>query len=98
MISSMTGYGRGEIVLKGMTAVAEVRSVNSRYLEVSSRLPRTIAQRENDVKELVRSKCARGKITITVSVVRGSLEEVPVQINIPAARAYVKLLNELKKA
>jgi uncharacterized protein (TIGR00255 family) len=45
MISSMTGYGRGEVTEGKITAVAELRSVNNRYFEVSARLPRTMTLR-----------------------------------------------------
>jgi len=98
MISSMTGYGRGETTEDRTTATAEVRSVNSRYLEVNSRLPRTLTLRENEVKELVRAKFARGKISISLNVVHENANEVPLKINIAAAKAYYKLLNDLRKA
>lgn len=98
MISSMTGYGRAEKSAKGLTVVAEVRSVNSRYLEVSSRLPRTLSARENDIKELVKSKLLRGKISIALSLVEENGSEIAVSLNTAAAKAYYKLLNDLKKA
>ncbi len=98
MISSMTGYGRGEATEDRTTASAEVRSVNSRYLEVTSRLPRTLTLRENEVKELVRAKFVRGKISISLNVVHENANEVPLKINIAAAKAYYKLLNDLRKA
>ena len=68
MISSMTGYGHGQASKKKTTAVAEVRTVNNRYLEVSSRLPRTLALRENDVKELIRTKLSRGKVSVSITI------------------------------
>ena len=98
MISSMTGYGRAEKSAKGLTVTAEVRSVNSRYLEVSSRLPRSLSARENDIKELVKSKLLRGKISIALNLVEENGSEISVTINTAAAKAYFKLLNDLKKA
>ncbi len=98
MISSMTGYGRAEISVKGIAATAEVRSVNSRYLEVSSRLPRSLSQRENDVKDIVKGKVLRGKISVSVTLVQENGGELPLKINTAAAKAYYKLLKELKKA
>src|SRR5436190_2080742 len=82
---SMTGYGSGEVTEKRVTAAAEVRSVNSRYLEVMSRLPRTMSLREGEVKELVRKKFTRGKVNVVLSVVHGNNNEVPLRINAAAA-------------
>jgi uncharacterized protein (TIGR00255 family) len=98
MISSMTGYGHGEASEAGIAAVAEIRSVNSRYFEVNTRLPRSLSLRENDVREIIRAKAGRGKINVVVSIERESTNNVPLKVNKAAAKSYVKLLNELKKA
>jgi len=97
MISSMTGYGRGEVNEDHTTVSVEIRTVNSRYLEVSTRLPRTIALRENEVKELVRTKFARGKVNIAIIIEHENTNEIPLKINASAAKAYHKLLETLRK-
>jgi uncharacterized protein (TIGR00255 family) len=94
----MTGYGHGEASEEGVTAVAEIRSVNSRYFEVNTRLPRSLSLRENDVREIIRAKAGRGKINVVVSIERESANNIPLKINKAAAKSYVKLLNELRKA
>jgi uncharacterized protein (TIGR00255 family) len=94
----MTGYGRGEASEEGITAIAEVRSVNSRYFEVNTRLPRSLSLRENDVREIVRAKAGRGKINVVVSIERESANGIPLKINKAAAKSYIKLLNDLRKA
>ncbi len=98
MISSMTGYGRGEVMKGDITAIAEIRTVNSRYFEVSAKLPRTMTLRENEVKELIRSRFVRGKINVVLSIVRANSEGVPLKINTATAKAYYTLLNDLRKA
>ena len=98
MIASMTGYGRGEATRDGVTVAVELRSVNSRFLEVATRLPRSLSLRENEIKELIRKKISRGKITMAVAVDRDSNGALPMKINVPAAKAYYKLLNQLKKS
>jgi uncharacterized protein (TIGR00255 family) len=98
MILSMTGYGHGEASEEGVTAVAEIRSVNSRYFEVNTRLPRTLSLRENDVREIIRAKAGRGKINVVVSIERESANNIPLKVNKAAAKSYIKLLNELRKA
>lgn len=98
MIASMTGFGRAEVARQGITATVEVRAVNSRYLDVTTRLPRLLSQREKDVKEIVRSCVNRGSLVISVSVEQDSGGTAPISVNKVAAKAYIKLLNDLRKA
>lgn len=98
MISSMTGYGRGEVAQERIIAVAEVRSVNSRFLEVMSRLPRTMSLRENDVKEIVRKKLSRGKVNVVLNITHENNNDAPLKINKAAAKTYYRLLTDLKKS
>ncbi len=98
MVASMTGYGRGESSSDGITVGVELRSVNSRFLEVSSRLPRSLSLRENEIKEIIRGRISRGKINLVINVEREVEGQPPLKINISAARAYYKLLSQLKKA
>jgi uncharacterized protein (TIGR00255 family) len=94
----MTGYGRGEATAHGITATVELRSVNSRFLEVSSRLPRTLNLRENEIKEILRRQVVRGKISVVVTIERNNGEAAPLRINPATARTYYRLLMDLKKA
>ena len=97
MIASMTGYGRGEAAKKGITIAVELRSVNSRFLELTTRLPRSLSLRENEVKEIVRKKISRGKVNLLITVEREKSGPLPLAINATAAREYYKLLNQLRK-
>jgi uncharacterized protein (TIGR00255 family) len=98
VIASMTGFGRAEASKNGISATVEIRGVNSRYLDITTRLPRTLSQREKDVKEIVRSYVSRGSMTIGVTLEEDSDGPLAVSVNKPAARAYMKLLTELRKA
>ena len=97
MIASMTGFGRGEATGGGMTVSVELRTVNSRFLEVTARLPRVLSMRENDVKELIRKKISRGKVNVVVNVEKDGEAAASLEINSPAARAYYKLLVQLRR-
>ncbi len=68
MLISMTGFGTGEASSGGSTVSVEVRSVNHRFLDLAFKLPRALQNREHDIKELVRSKLSRGRISITMSI------------------------------
>jgi uncharacterized protein (TIGR00255 family) len=97
MILSMTGYGRGEAKKKSLTAVAEIRGVNNRFLEVSVRIPRVVSTREQALKDLTRKYLSRGKINITVMMEDGDSGAVPIKLNKSSAKAYHKLLNDLRR-
>jgi uncharacterized protein (TIGR00255 family) len=94
----MTGYGRGEAKAAGIAVSAELRSVNSRFLELAARLPRSLTLRENEIKEFIRKRITRGKINLLVTVEQDNDGTVPLRINVSAAKAYYKLLLQLKKA
>ncbi|MFN0157402.1 MAG: YicC/YloC family endoribonuclease [Bacteroidota bacterium] len=98
MIASMTGYGHGVATRSGITVSVEVRSVNSRFLEVTTRLPRSLSLRENEIKEIIRKRASRGKVTLLVGVERETANDLALKINVPAAKAYYKLLNQLRKS
>jgi uncharacterized protein (TIGR00255 family) len=72
--------------------------VNSRYLDLTLRLPRSISQREKELKDIVRSFLNRGNLNIVVKIERDSNGAVPLKVNTAAARSYFKLLNEIRKS
>jgi uncharacterized protein (TIGR00255 family) len=101
MLISMTGFGRGEAVHQSeggatITVSAEVRSVNSRFIEISVRLPRTMNERELEVREFVRKSLERGKISVNISIDRQGTEVIPLSINEPLAKAYFNLFDKLR--
>ncbi len=99
----MTGFGRGEITRTlesgaTITVTAEIRSVNSRFIEIAVRLPRTLAERELECREVLRKRLERGKISLNLSVDRQGTEEIPLTVNEPVAKAYFNLLDQLRTA
>lgn len=96
MIVSMTGFGRGEASADGFAVTAEVRAVNSRYLDISIRLPQEIQERELDLKELVQEKINRGKLNISVRLNQAQTGEPEVTFNKELVKGYKKLLEELR--
>jgi len=95
MIQSMTGYGKAEVTIDGTPTSFEVRSVNGRYLELSIRLPREWADREGDVREIVKSQIARGSVNVFIRR-ESSTTETALTIDHALAKAYVAALHELK--
>lgn len=92
----MTGYGRGEASKAGVNVSVEVRSINNRHLEVTTRLPRSLAQREKDIKDIIRTLVNRGSVSISVKVEKKEDASVSLRVNKAAARNIHKLLQELR--
>jgi len=98
MINSMTGFGYGTYTENGMVATAEIRSVNNRYNEINIKIPKILANRENEIKDIIRERISRGKINLTISFNKELESNIPIKINTNALKSYVKLLNEVRKA
>ncbi len=67
MIRSMTGYGRGEVLVDGLRLAAEIRSVNHRFCELSARLPRALSAYEAEARRVIQERTNRGKVTLVVT-------------------------------
>ncbi len=98
MIVSMTGYGRGEVTNGECEIVAEVRSVNNRFLDVQMKLPRNYFHYEQEVKNIIRDYVSRGRINVYVGLKLNNEENgIGLVINRGPAQVYWKLLKQLKK-
>lgn len=95
MVSSMTGYGRGQAADDRFSVTVEVKSVNHRYFEFSARVPRSYAFLEERLKSFFAERIARGKVDLFLSVESLSPDGVEVEINAPLAAAYVAALRRL---
>lgn len=95
MIKSMTGFGRAVQEIDGYVISVELKSVNHRYFEFSSRIPRQYGFLDDKIKSLVNSKVARGKVDCFVTIEALNTEAADVAVNHTLASAYVKALQEL---
>ena len=68
MILSMTGFGRGTAVLNGREITVELRSVNSRYFEYSSRIPRSCSYMDSRLKKQLNERVTRGKVELSMTI------------------------------
>ena len=97
MIRSMTGYGRAQMTIDTMSITVELRSVNHRYFEFNSRVPRNYGFLDEKLKSFVGSLVARGKVECYVSVENLEDGEVEILVNHSLANSYINALNELAK-
>ena len=94
-VCSMTGYGRARQMIGNKEITVELRSVNHRFLEYSSRVPRAYAYLEDKLKNLVKGSVSRGKVDVTLSVQTISGTDTQVIINHDLARSYLEALRDL---
>lgn len=97
MIISMTGFGRGEASKDGFTATVEIKSLNSRYLDISTRLPQRLQDKELEVKEQVQKKVSRGKLNITVYVTESDSGGPSIRVDAEKVKGYTEILNTLRE-
>lgn len=95
MIRSMTGYGRGQQTLGGMDITVEIRSVNHRYYEYSSRLPRVYGFLDERLKNYLQKTVSRGKVDVGVWIDTVDAPGSEVVVNHALAEGYLKALREL---
>lgn len=97
MLSSMTGYGKFEIRKNGIFVCVEVKSINSRFLEISLKLPKVLQSKEFEIRELIRQRISRGKVTASIEFEVDPLIQSPIKVNLKIANALVNELKQLKK-
>ena len=95
MIRSMTGYGRHRQTVNGWDVTVEVKSVNHRYYEFSSRVPRTCGFLDEKLKNFFKTAISRGKVEVYVSLDAVEVSDSHVEVNMPLAEAYRDALQEM---
>jgi len=95
MLMSMTGFGKREIENADINISVEVKSINSRYLEVNHKIPRLFSDDEEAILTLIRKKLLRGKIILNINytLLNEKLDEI--QLNTVKANQYIKIANSL---
>lgn len=95
MLKSMTGYGRAQKILSGRDILVEIRSVNHRYYEYSSRIPRTYNYIDEKLKSLLKNSISRGKVDISVSINNIEGRDTEIAINKGVAEGYLNALRSV---
>ena len=95
MIYSMTGYGRGQQTNRSRDILVEIKSVNHRFFEFSSRIPRAYGFLEEKLKNYVQGRVSRGKVDVSVAITTLDGSNVEVGVNKELARGYLNALREL---
>lgn len=98
MILSMTGYGKGTASNGKWQADVEVKSINSRYLEVFLKYPPLLANKEYELRELIKSKIRRGKLNVSIQIKKNGFEDEAVSLDESRLKNYLALIKKIKKS
>jgi len=95
MIKSMTGYGSAKGLSGKLEITVELKSVNSRYLDCTMKMPRMFIAFEDSLKSVIGKSISRGKIDAYITIDSSKADDVEIKINRPLAEAYVSALRVL---
>lgn len=95
MIKSMTGYGRCQQLADGMNITVEIKSVNHRYFEFSSKLPRSYGFLDEKLKSFFMGKLTRGKMECYVQIETVEEPDTIISVNHPLVKGYLDAYKEL---
>ncbi len=93
MIKSMTGFGKGEATFQNKKITVEIRSLNSKQLDLNLRLPSVYRQSEYELRTLIARTVQRGKVDVFVNV-ESQRVETPARINRELFREYLRQMND----
>ncbi len=95
MIKSMTGFGVAGLENEQMMIHVEVRSLNSKFLDLSIRSPRQFSDKEHEIRTLVQTILDRGKVNVSIEFVPKGSQNLPVTINQALFKAYFEEFKSL---
>ncbi len=96
MIHSMPGYGKAVGEIKNKKVIIEIKTLNSKQLDVSVRMPNLYRDKELEIRSLITQKLERGKIDFSLNIENFGKENSS-KINQPIIKAYYEQLQELSR-
>jgi uncharacterized protein (TIGR00255 family) len=90
----MTGYGRSQMLINGFDILIEIKSVNHRYFEYSSRIPKAFGYAELPLKQFIRERVTRGKVEAGLYITRPEGRKAAVSLNKELAAGYLAALRD----
>ncbi|MHA1989133.1 MAG: YicC/YloC family endoribonuclease, partial [Promethearchaeota archaeon] len=92
----MTGFGRSEIRNGRYEISVEIRSLNNRYLDIGLKLPKALNSYELDLKELIKKKIIRGKISAVVGFKNLTITNGDFRLKNETVQFYYQLLDQIR--
>ncbi len=96
MIESMTGYGRSEGSYHDLAIVAELRSTNHKYCDITVRLPKLLLPLETPLKKRLQERFSRGRLELAVTVNGAAEQTKRLEVDLELARQYARILKDVQ--
>ncbi|WP_026476428.1 YicC/YloC family endoribonuclease [Alkaliphilus transvaalensis] len=97
MITSMTGFGRGESQSTDRRFLVEIKSLNHRYLDINIKMPKMFTYLEENIRQTIKDYVKRGRVEVFISYENIGDTEVKVIADVPLAEQYLNALTKLKE-
>jgi len=97
MIKSMTGYGSAKGYSGKLEISVELKSVNSRYLDCTLKMPRAFIAFEESLKSVVSGYISRGKVDVFLTLDSSKSGDVEIKANRPLAESYINVMRDLAR-
>ena len=94
MIQSMTGFGKATLQLQNKKITVEIKSLNSKGLDLSVRMPSAYREMELSLRNEISQKLERGKIDFSIFI-ENTTEQTTNKVNVPIVRNYIEQLKEV---
>ena len=94
MIQSMTGFGKATLQLPTKKITVEVKSLNSKGLDLSVRMPSVYREMELGLRNEISLALERGKIDFSIYI-ESTAEQTSTKVNVPIVKAYMEQLREV---
>jgi len=94
MLRSMTGYGVANIESESINVTVEIKTLNSKFLDIYCRVPRNYSEREIEIRNLVTQALERGKVEVSLTVQPVGKAIATTAVNRPLVKAYFTDLSE----
>ncbi len=95
MINSMTGYGQASREDEQSKISVEIKTLNSKFLDVSVRLPKILSEKEIEIRNIISEKLQRGKISLVVEYIHKKGADTVMTINTDLFKIYYHQLQQL---
>jgi len=95
MIQSMTGFGKAEVQFESKNYVIELRSLNSKGLEINARLPVYVREIEIQLKKIIGEALKRGKVDLNLNIENMS-DSIAKTINVATVNQYIEQLKSIE--
>jgi uncharacterized protein (TIGR00255 family) len=94
MIQSMTGFGKATLQLPSKKITIEVKSLNSKGLDLNVRMPSLYREMELGLRNQIALKLERGKVDFSIFI-ESTAEQTTTKVNVPIVKAYINQLREV---